>query len=334
MNIYDIAKQCNVSIATVSRVLNGSPSVSAKNREKILAVMEQRGYQPNAFARGLGLGTMKMVGILCADVADPFYAKAVSLLESGLKARGYDLLLYCTGSDLTEKKKYMEMLLSKKADAIVLIGSIFAELTDNSHIERAAHEVPVVMINGCIDVDDVYSVTSDEPDAVSQCVQLLHGAGAERILYLYNELTYSGRRKLAGYRTGLAACGLEERAELLRRVPKDLDGAQAEVAQLLLQGTAFDAVICSEDLFAVAAQKALAEAGRRLPVIGYNNSILSECATPSITSVDFMLEDMCELAMSVLNKLQEHQPAPARITVSSRLIERESFQRPERKQQP
>lgn len=325
MNIYDIARECGMSIATVSRVLNGSPGVSAKSREKILGAMERLGYQPNAFARGLGLGSMKMVGLLCSDVADPFYARAVSLLEAGLREDGYDLLLCCTGGELTEKKKYTELLLSKKADAIVLVGSVFAEPADNSHIETAARQVPVVMINGRVDAEGVYCITGDEREALSRCVRLLYGAGARRILYLYDALTDSGRRKLAGLEDGLARCGLEKREPLICRVPRDLDGARDAVERLQAQGEDFDAVLCSEDLFAVAAQKALARAGRQLPVIGCNNSILARCATPGITSVDFLLEDMCELAVSVLRKLLEGKPAPRQITVSSRLAERESF---------
>ena len=70
MNIYDIAKLANVSIATVSRVVNNSPKVSPKTKEKVLAVMKENEYTPNAFARGLGLGSMKTVGIICPNIDD------------------------------------------------------------------------------------------------------------------------------------------------------------------------------------------------------------------------------------------------------------------------
>ena len=70
MNIYDISKKAGVSIATVSRVLNGNEKVSANTRQKVLRVMEEESYSPNAFARGLGLNTMKTIGILCADSSD------------------------------------------------------------------------------------------------------------------------------------------------------------------------------------------------------------------------------------------------------------------------
>ena len=88
MTIYDISEKAGVSIATVSRVLNGSSSVSEKTRRKVLDIIEQCGYTPNAFARGLGLNTMKTIGILCADSSDIHLAKAVYHIERMLLRAG------------------------------------------------------------------------------------------------------------------------------------------------------------------------------------------------------------------------------------------------------
>ena len=72
MNIYDVSEHAGVSIATVSRVLNGNPNVSERTREKVLRVMDELGYTPNVFARGLGLDTMQTIGIMCSDSSDPY----------------------------------------------------------------------------------------------------------------------------------------------------------------------------------------------------------------------------------------------------------------------
>ena len=77
MNIYDVSKKAGVSIATVSRVLNGNDKVSEKTRQKVLEVMEECSYTPNAFARGLGLNSMKTIGVMCADSSYPYQAKAI-----------------------------------------------------------------------------------------------------------------------------------------------------------------------------------------------------------------------------------------------------------------
>ena len=116
MNIYDVSKRAGVSIATVSRVLNGNPNVSEKTRTKVLTVMAESGYTPNVFARGLGLGTMKTIGIMCSDSSDPYLANAIYHLERQLRSHGYDSLLCCTGTSLENKRIYFELLLSKRVD--------------------------------------------------------------------------------------------------------------------------------------------------------------------------------------------------------------------------
>ena len=84
MTIYDISEKAGVSIATVSRVLNGNANVKPKTKKKVMDVIEEYGYTPNAFARGLGLNTMNTIGILCADSSDLYLAKAV-----------YYIILFC-----------------------------------------------------------------------------------------------------------------------------------------------------------------------------------------------------------------------------------------------
>ena len=107
MNIYDVSERAGVSIATVSRVLNGNPNVSERTRKKVLAVMDELGYTPNVFARGLGLDTMQTIGIMCSDSSDPYLAEAIYYLERELRSHNYDSILCCTGYDLDVKQKYL-----------------------------------------------------------------------------------------------------------------------------------------------------------------------------------------------------------------------------------
>ena len=325
MNIYDIAQQSGVSIATVSRVLNGGKNVSQKTREKVLKVIRREDYIPNAFARGLGLNTMRMIGILCTDVSDTFYAKAVSLVESYLRQNGFDSLLCSTGNNLDDKKKYLEILLTKRVDAVILIGSAFKENVDNSHIENAAKQVPVMIINGLVELPGTYCVLCDERSAVAQNVRLLHENGQDDILYLYDTLTFSGCEKIAGYKAGLQACGIPFRDNLLAKVEKSVEGAVSKTAELITEGINFSAVMVSEDLLAVGALKALRKAGLSMPVIGFNNSILAQCSSPALTSVDNMLDTLCPTAVNMLTDLLDGKSVPQKIVISSKLIERDTF---------
>ena len=103
MNIYDIAKLSGVSIATVSRVINNSPKVSEKTKKKVWGIMNEYDYTPNVFARGLGLNSVKTVGLVCPDVSDRYMASAIAYLEKNLRKYGYDSILMCSGFDYEGK---------------------------------------------------------------------------------------------------------------------------------------------------------------------------------------------------------------------------------------
>ena len=319
LNIYDVAKLSGVSIATVSRVLNNSPKVSDSTARRVREVMKAGGYVPNAFARGLGLNTMRMVGVLCTDVTDPFYAGAVGRVESLLRENGKDTVLSCTGNSLQNKKKCLFEMVRRKVDAVVLIGSAFKEEKDNSHIVDAAKKLPVVIINGWIDLENVFCVVCAERDATRALTSELIASGCRAPLFLHGASTYSGNEKLRGFTEG---CG-DLRGTVLR-VQKDVENARdAIVAQYA--SAPFDCVVAAEDVLAAAALKALERLGKKMPVTGFNNSALCLCTTPTLTSVDNMSDSMCRCAVRVLDELDEGGNPPARTVLSARLVRRESF---------
>ncbi len=327
MNIRDIANQCHVSVATVSRVINESPNVSPKTREKVLQVMRREGYTPNAFARGLGLDSMRMVGILCTDVANPFYALAVSLLERNLRDKGFNTLLCCSGTALENKKKCLSLLLEKRVDAIMLVGAAFYERRDNKHIAEAARQVPVFLINAQISLLNVYCVLCDEKEAMRNSVHRMAKAGYGRILYLHDMLrwAWAGTRKMEGFKQGLQDEGIPQDAQLIQGCERGVLPAQRAVAGLLDQGVEFSGIIASEDILAVGAQKALLEHGYSLPIIGFNNSIFCACTTPTLTSVDNMLASLCPTSVEMLDRLLTGGQVPEKVVVSATLVERETF---------
>lgn len=323
MNIYDIAQKAKVSIATVSRVLNNSPNVREQTRERVLTVMREEGYVPNAFARGLGLNSMRMVGVMCTEISDLFFAGAVGALEKLLRENGMDTVLCCTGNDLQRKKDALAALVNRKVDAIILIGSRFREEKDNSHICTAAESVPVLIVNGLISAPGVYCVLCDEKAAMRRTVSALYRDGCRRIHYLFDMDTYSGQEKLAGYRLGCRENGLQEYCS---KIEKNVEAAQARVCGLLTQSPAPDAIVCAEDLLAAGALNALHGAGMQMPVVGFDNSVIASCTTPTLTSVDNLCRTMCEMAVRILLDLGSGKPAPQKTVLSAQLVQRGSFQ--------
>ncbi|MCC8059589.1 MAG: LacI family transcriptional regulator [Clostridiales bacterium] len=328
MNIYDVSSQAGVSIATVSRVLNGNPNVSEKTRARVLAVMEELGYTPNVFARGLGLGTIRTVGIMCSDSSDPYLAHAIYYLERELRSNGYDAILCCTGSLLDIKRQYFDLLRSKKVDAIILAGSKFVEIRakDNSYIIDASQEIPILLINGYLEGDNIYSTLCDDRMATYQATDQLIVSGCRDILYLFTSVSYSGANKLEGYRDALTAHGLENRSEYIHQCKKDILSARDLLLRLHHSGLIFDAVLASDDQLAVGAVKYAHAEGRAIPddlsIIGYNNSSYAICTDPELTSIDSKVEALCTTAVNTLMGVFNGSNVPSRTTIAADLIKR------------
>ena len=328
MNIYDIAEKAEVSIATVSRIINQKGNVSPKTKERVLRVMDELGYTPNAFARALGLDSIKMIGVVCSDVSDIYYAKAVSIIENELRAQGYDAILCCTGTDLNDKKKGIDVLLSKRVDAIILIGSIFQEHTDNSHIEKAAQTVPVIIINGEYEFDNTYSVKCDEYKAVKDCVVALSDAGHKDIIYIYNSESFSSINKRKGFLSGIKSVGIENGNDLVYKCERTLESVDATINDIVNSGVKFSAIITSVDLLAVGAVKTLAKHGIQVPesvsVVGFNNSVIAEYSSPTITSIDNKVDILCIDAVRTLLDVFDKKSVARVKTVQADIVFRES----------
>lgn len=331
MTIYDISEKAGVSIATVSRVLNGSSNVSEKTRKKVLTVMEEYDYTPNAFARGLGLNTMNTIGILCADSSDLYLAKAVYYIEQSLRANNYDSLLCCTGYDLKNKEKCLELLLSKKVDSIILVGSNFIgeNPEDNKYIRDAAAELPIMLLNAALDSPNVYSIVSDDYRSMYEAASALISAGIQDILYFYNSNSYSGRHKLSGYRAAMTEAGLTVPPSMLQFYTgshEDIDAMMQTLLNADKRGIKFNGVIAADDNLAVAAVKYAKKKHLRIPeelaVIGYNNSILTTCCEPELTSIDNKLETLCQQLITSLMGVLAGNSIPKKALFSGELIKR------------
>lgn len=327
MNIYEISEKAGVSIATVSRVLNGSAKVSEKTRKKILQVMEENNYQPNVFARGLGLNSMNTIGILCADSSDVVLASAVYAIEQELRKNQYDALLCCTGYDTAMKEKYLKLLLSKRVDALILAGSNFVEAVPekNQYIIDAAKEVPVIIMNGWLEAPNVYCTLCDDVEAM-QRVTMKFLKHTERILWLYRSESFGSRSKTKGVVQGFRLTGRElpdEQSVLFH-------GSIDETKQMLMhrweRGERWDVILTSDDELAVGAYKFSRMAELKVPeelqIVGYNNSIQSICCEPEITSIDNHMDYLGQSAVSMLMKVLDGEQIPARVAAYADIVVR------------
>lgn len=330
MTIYDISEKAGVSIATVSRVLNGSRKVSEKTRRRVLDIIERYGYTPNAFARGLGLNTMKTIGIMCADSSDLYLAKGIYYVEKKLRENGYDSLLCCTGYELEARAAAMNLLITKKVDGIIMVGSnfIYEKDSDNQYIANAAAQLPVMLLNGELNAANVYSVVSDDYTSMYNATLQMIQSGIRDIVYFYNSTSYSGMRKLAGYRAAmLAQTGSTEGLEqFYRGSHEDIHAMTGYLKRLQETGLQFHGVIAADDTLALAAVKYARDAHYRIPedfsILGYNNSMLVNCCEPELTSIDNKLETLCQHLITILLGLLEGNEMPKKTVFPGEIIKR------------
>ena len=323
MNIYDIAKECGVSIATVSRVLNGSDKVRPATRDKILAVMKEANYAPSSMARGLGTGYTRMVGLLCTDPERPDVAMAIGRIHTVLREHGLTVLLHSSSHETEDKKKALDELANQGVDGILLVGS-FTE-ADEAAVYQAARRTPVVVAGGNLNVPGVYCVHTGVSHAVSKLVEALFGRQRRNILLLYAAGTPAREEIIRGYREGYAAVGYPVDEAHIIQVDPTPEAVNTCIKQLLMQRVNFDAVIGAEDLPAVSAQKALQRIGLNMPVIGCGNSVLARCATPELTSIDTHPEQVYTTAATLLCRRMQGEEIPAYTAVSADLTERDTF---------
>lgn len=331
LTIYDISQKAGVSTATVSRVLNGSGNVSPSTQKKVMAVIEKYDYIPNAFARGMGLHSLKTIGILCADSSDLFAAKAIYLLEQELQANGYEALLCCTGYNLGVKKNYLNLILSKKVDSIILVGSNFIAPTklENEYIAEAAAQVPIMLLNASYNHHNVYSILCDDYNAMYEAASAMINSGISDILYLYNSESYSGIKKLKGFQDAWKeknGHGPSNNTCFYSGKPDSITDIANFVEEIARSGVSFHGIIAADDTLAIGAMKYAQRKGLRIPedvsVIGYNNSVLTNCCSPELTSVDNCLETQTHQLVQTLLHVIAGEEMPNKVIFSGKLIKR------------
>lgn len=331
MNIYDIAEKCGVSIATVSRVLNNNPNVSATTRERILAVIQEANYTPSQLARNLGNGAypapaasaaapMDAVGILCADLTDARNAAVVAAVERHLRQQGKTVLL--RSCDHNNEAEALASL-AGAAQAIVYVGPQ-ARPDGTDPIVTAAATIPVLLVDGHVDAPGVRSVRADVRSAVVECIQQILRRQRRRILLLVGGRTCACAEMVGGYEDAYAAAGLTLDPELVIAVENTPEQVNTCLKKLLISRVTFDAVLCTDSVLALSAQKALQRTGLNLPLIGLSDSLAARCSSPALTCADCSMDALCDAVCHSLDNLLSGAPADS-VLIPTHLNERDTF---------
>ena len=222
MNIYDIAREAGVSIATVSRVLNHKDTVRADTRAKVEKVLKRCNYAPSAIAQGMVSKSLHTVAVLTVDIRDSHYARTAYTIEREFGRRGYEVILCNTGGDRAETLRTLQAVAQKQVDGLILVGSIFNTICQGAEMENLLRKMPVVLANGTLALPDAYSVMVDDCRGVEMAVEHLVKTGRRNLYYIKDKSTDSAAAKAKGFLSGMTAAGVLK--ALLRagiRVPEE-----------------------------------------------------------------------------------------------------------------
>lgn len=328
MSIYDIAKAANVSSATVSRVLNNSPSVSPHTRSKVEEVIKRVDYKPNIFARGLVSKRTPTVGILTIDIRVPHYARTAFAMEHELFKLGYSAILCNTGGGLDSNIEYLRMLVDKGISGIMCIGSVFRDTFRHTSVLSEFPDLPFIFSNCVLTASNAYSVIIDERRALSLCVDHLVSKGHADILYVKDADTYSGKKKADGFKSAMMSAGCNLYEDSVFNVQRGLRGGSDAIGKIIDSKVKFTAIIFGDDITAVGGMVELQKRGYSVPgdvaIIGFNNSVASTCSTPTITTVDNKTDTMGIFTVRLLQTVIEGRASTKLLSVTPELIERDS----------
>lgn len=326
--IKDIARMCGVSVSTVSRVLNGHQDVSDDMRSRILKVIEQSGYIPNNSARNLVCSSTDTIALVVRGVSNPFFTRIIKGLEQEVYRRGYSIALHQINSDEDELKTACVLSAARKLLGIVLLGGRF----NYTQEDIARLNVPFVCCTytntfGSLDPAAYSSVAVDDKREASNAVRYLYARGHRKIAALVARETDTSISELrfAGYKEALRECGLSFDPALVE-CTGSFDMADAYAAmQRLMERASFTAVFTIADAMAIAAIKAIADKGLRVPedcsVVAIDGLELSRYTIPTLTTLEQPADEMAGKSAEILIGLIEGKAQNRHITLPTALRE-------------
>jgi len=313
--LSDIAQQAEVSEATVSRVLNDRPGVSADTRQAVLTALDVLGYERPARLRKRSAG---LVGLVVPELDNPIFPAFAQIIESTLAQQGFTPVLCTQTAGGVTEDEYVEMLLDRQVSGIVFVSGLHADST--SDLERyrklIVRPLPIVLINGYSAGIEAPFISCDDRVAGELAVTHLAALGHRRIgLITGPERYFPVRRKIEGYRATMKRV-LDlpdgEIDELISLSLFGVEGGAAAASRLLDLGvTGF---VCGSDLMALGAIRAARQRGLQVPkdvsIVGYDDSPLIAFTDPPLTTLRQPVRAMAVAAVRALVDEIKGHPAP------------------------
>ncbi|MBC1331538.1 catabolite control protein A [Listeria booriae] len=310
VTIYDVAREANVSMATVSRVVNGNPNVKPITRKKVLDVIKQLGYRPNAVARGLASKKTTTVGVMIPDISNVFYAELARGIEDIATMYKYNIILSNSDENEDKELQVLNTLLGKQVDGIIYMGERISEQLQEEFDRSPA---PVVLAGSVDAANKIASVNIDYKQASYEAVSRFTKNGRKKIAFISGSLDepVNSELKLGGYREALKEAKIKFNEDYVLESAYNYEAGVKAWEQLSSLKATPDAIYVADDELAMGVLNAALDAGVKVPenleIVTSNNTKLTLMARPQLSTVVQPLYDIGAVAMRLLTKLMANE---------------------------
>jgi LacI family transcriptional regulator len=336
MTIRQVAELAGVSIATVSRVINGHADVSSQTREAVQRVIREHGYQPGTRPRP---GRMGLIGVTVPLIHPGYFAEILAGAAEALYEHDMRAVLGPTRHSHAREASLLDRLADGEAEGAVLV---LPEESSEEFAALAAHGFPFVIVDPRMEVAEGISVVcAAHSSGATQATRHLFALGHRRIGIIGGPQGWlATEERLRGHQAALAGAGVLPDPALVRYANFRIDGGEDAAADLLSLPDPPTAIFAFNDSMAIGAMRAVAERGQRVPgdvsVVGFDDTIEASIAAPALTTVRQPLAELGRTAVSLLlRQIENRRLEPLRVELATRLIPRESTARaPEGHERP
>lgn len=327
-----IAKLCGVSVATVSKIVNGKDEdVRAETRLRVRRAIEEQGYFINTLARSMKTKNTKTLGLIVPDIKNGYYTDISRGAEDMAMKNGYSLFLCNTDDSIKKEIGYLVKLMEKQVDGIIIIASMER---DKMMEELLKINVPFAVLNkGTSYRDYSVRVEVDDYEGMHEGVSHLIELGHKNIMYLEGETTLPfGKDRLRGYKDALSEHGIPFREEFIATTTFKVEGAHDYLSEYGLKPET-TAIVCGNDLMALGAlnwaKEECIDVPGDLSIIGYDDSIFSIISSPKITTINQNCLKVGEILVEeLLKKIDTNDETQMNIPIGTNLVVRESTGKP------
>lgn len=326
--LSEVAGLANVSVATVSKVLNGRAGVSDETRRRIESLLDERNYNRRLSAQS----GAPLIDVLCFEIDSPFGGAAIAGIERVASERGIGMVVSAAQDSHAPGPGWVDGVLRRQPLGIILVAAL---LPDRDKAKLRSRSIPIVMIDPYgAPASDAPSIGSADWNGAFQATQHLIGLGHERIAIIAGpDGMMASTARLSGYRAALEAAGLPIRREYVRPGEFHRQDGLVEAHALLSSAEPPTAIFASSDIQALGVYEAARLLGLRVPedlsVVGYDDLSIAAWAGPPLTTVRVPLAEMAEQATHLVTRLRdEPELAFSRVDMATSLVVRESTAAP------